>query len=350
MINLSAITVAFRAYKVGTFEPASLRAFQEQLISIKEFANLANSALGNGAPKIAVITNADLPAEGMMSLRNSKLDFVTVDPALAQRRSRLAARLLKKGSAKGLSNADMLNALGERNKKAGSVDSGYIFASSDLAAKPAHLLKQIIGMKAVWNFAEIQRHDQTTMVGSLIEGIHDLDLVRDSINGTTGLTLRNISRVFPNNALSLVGPNARFSGTTDNSLAGAINAGEDQYPIGGNEDFLYALLQMVYHNKTSVLLTDPYVPGERTGEVSSEVSKYKRRALMYNLYATRVITQAVQRKIPSFPGYGKPVTTEYLDVVFESLIDDYLFFAHLDSNGKAVIDLTARQKERRIEF
>ena len=157
-----------------------------------------------------------------------------------------------------------------------------------------------------------------------------------------------MSKVFPNNALSLVPANAKFSGITDNALAGEVEVGGQSVQIGGNEDFLYGLKQILFANKDCVLLIDPYVEGERKGEVKGVDSKYIRRQEVYRLYAQRLIGHASRLEQITAGISPEEMTLEQVKEKVKDVVDEHLFFARVDQNSQLEIVLTKRQKTKSI--
>ena len=345
-IDLSDSIVSFRIFKIGEFDQNSLEQFSRQVEAVRNFSRQLKNQLVDRAPQIAIITNSDLPETGQLKLADSDLIIVQAEKTKAQRRARLARQLVgEKSVAKGdFSPSDMLNALGQIKTAEKGI---YVFASSDLANKPEVLFRQIVGMKILWDSWQKERPGQLAMIGSMIEGMHDPALVQKIINGEAKIKLDNLNKVFPNNALSLVPSEADFSGITDNALAGKIEISGKFEPIGGNEDFFYGFEEMLYAGKDCVLLIEPFVAGERKGEVRSVETKYVRRQAIYRLYAQRTIEQAIKRGKITLKGNPKELP-EVLETIIEEILDKHLFFARIDQNGQSEIILTQRQKSKNI--
>ena len=343
-IDLSKSIIGFRIFKIGDFDQKSLEQFSRQVEAVKNFSRQLQSQLVDRAPQIAIITNSDLPEAGQLKLADSELTIVQAEKTKAQRRAELARRLVgEKSAAKGdFSYSDMLNAL-EQIKTVERAN--YIFASSDLANKPEALFHQIIGMKILWDSWQKERPGQLAMVGSMIEGVHDSALVQKIISGEAEIKLDSLSKVFPNNALSLVPPEVDFSGITDNALAGQIEISGKFESIGGNEDFFYGFEEMLYAGKDCVLLIEPFV----TREVKGVEVKYVRRQAVYRLYAQRTIEQAIKRGKAFWSGnIRERPSKEEIDAIVEEIVDRHLFFARIESDGRPSVILTSRQKSKNI--
>jgi hypothetical protein len=342
--NLADTSLCFRVFKIGAFDEKSLEQFKKQVATIENFNQNVNHRLAEKAPQITIITNSDLDEAGKQELNFSGLQILYADQSKAKRRSSLAQHIIgEKSSAKGdFSYADMLN---EPAKK--QAFSDFIFASSDLANKPEDLLIQILGMKITKDFFEAAHPGKLAIIGSAVKGVHHMELINKIIEGDDNVNLENLSQVLHNNTLSLVGKEAKFSGITDNFLAGKVEINGKQEPIGGNEDFLYGLKEILYHGKDCVLLIEPHISGERQGEVSGVDAKYLRRVAVYKLYAERSIRQAGKRKKIDL-GYENGITEEKLNTTIEDLMDKHLFFARINDGGKPEIVLTNRQRTKRI--
>ena len=348
-INLSNSIIGFRIFKIGEFDQESLKQFKQQVESVKSFSQYLKNAIEKPS-QVAIITNSDLPEAGkqILAANHPDLMMVQTEQAKAQRRAKLGQKIIgEKSAAKGeFSYADMLNAF--RGKTVPTETEVTIFASSDLAIKPEILFRQIIGMKILYDQWQKEKPNQIAIIGSLIEGVQDRVSIQKAIDGEEELDLENLNKIFPNNALSLVPSQADFSGITDNALAGKTEVGGKLEPIGGNEDFLYGLEEMIYDKKDCILLVEPFVAGERQGEVKGVESKYARRQAIYRLYAERIIKQAVKRKKIDSMGVANELTIEQIEVIVENTIDEHLFFARIDQNNQPEILLTQRQKLKSI--
>lgn len=342
--NLADASLCFRVFKIGTFDEKSLEQFKNQVTTIENFNQMVKDKLAKKAPQIIIITNSDLDETGKQELNSSKLKILYTEQSRAKRRAHLARHIVgEKSSAKGdFSYADMLN---EPAKNEDSSD--FIFASADLANKPKELLTQILGMKITKDFFEAIHPGKLAVVGSAVKGVHHMELINNIIQGNDDIKMENLSQVLHNNTLSLVGKDAKFSGITDNFLAGKIEINGKQEPIGGNEDFLYGLKKISYHDQDCILLIEPNISEERQGEIKGVDAKYLRRVAVYKLYAERAIRQAGKRgKIDL--GDEKEVTEEQLNTTIEDLMDKHLFFARINNEGKPEIVLTNRQRSKRI--
>lgn len=353
-VDLSSSVIGIRVFKVGLFDEASLAVFKHQVDTVKTFSEKL-TGLSNKPPKVVLITNADLDFEGVVMLGNSGLTVIQVAPEKTKRRARLATKLLgPKSASKGaFSYVDMLNSLnaesraGVKDAKKDKKGGATLFTSYDLAQKPEVLSRQMAGMKILYDRWEEKQPGKLAIVGSLLGGVHDMELVDGAIHGSNDITLDTVSRAFPNNALSLVPPHTRFSGIADNALAGEVEINGKQEPIGGNEDFLYAFTQMLYSGKDAVLLVEPCIEDEREGEVKGVEAKYERRRAIYRLYATRAVEKLMRtpwplnRQKPEWKG-------KTLDAIVEEVLDNHLFFARIDERGDPEILLTKRQKDQKI--
>jgi hypothetical protein len=182
-----------------------------------------------------------------------------------------------------------------------------------------------------------------------VETVHNRILVQKVINGEEELNLNNLNMVFPNNVLSLVPSDTVFSGITDNALAGKVEVNEKLEAVGGNEDFLYGFEEMIYNKKDCVLLIEPFVAGERQGEIMGIESKYARRQIIYKLYAERTIRQAVKRgKIDLGGETENELTTTQIENIIQNTVDEHLFFARINQNDQPEIILTRRQELKSI--
>jgi len=348
-VNLSKSIIGIRVFKVGEFDQKSLEQFKRQVESVKSFSQYLKKAIEK-PPQVAIITNSDLPEIGkqILAANCSDIMIVPTEPAKVKRRAKLARVIIgEKSAAKGkFGYADMLNTLLEKTTPE---TEGIIFASSDLTIKQESLSRQIIGMKILYDQWQKERPNQIAIIGSLIEAVHDRVFIEKLVDGEEELKLGNLHKIFPNNALSLVPREARFSGITDDALAGRIEAGGQLEPIGGEEDFLYGLRKMIYDKKDCVLLIEPFVPGKREYEVKGVESKYIRRPLVYDLYARRVINQAFKRGKIDSRGVTNELTRGQVETIVKEIIDKHLFFARIDQNNRPEIILTQRQKSKLIK-
>jgi len=347
-VDLSHSVIGIRVFKIGAFDEKSLEQFNRQVEMIQKLTDGFKKESKEKSPQVVIITNSDLPEDGKQILDNSGLTVVQADQKRAERRSELAKTLVgEKSVAKGdFSYADMLNSLQSEETEATAKE--HIFMSADFANKPEFVSRQLIGMKTLYDRWQEKKPEKLALVGSLLVGVHDPHLIQETTDGTTDIHLGNLHRIFPNNAFSFVPPHNRFSGITDNALAGNEINGKLEL-IGGNEDFLYGFESMLYDNKDCILLTDPFVvAGEREGEVKGVASKYERRQKIYTLYARRTIEQAIKRgKLPNEEG-SETLSDEQIETIVDDTIDKHLFFASVDENGKTAILLTQRQKRKSI--
>ena len=342
--DLSNSALCFRVFKIGKFDEKSLEQFQKQVSSISNFDQLISNKLAEKAPQATIITNSDLEEVGKKELDFSGLNILYTEQSKAKRRSELGKKIVgDRSSAKGdFSYADMLN------KPIKDADfSDFIFASSDLANKPKELLIQILAMKKTKDFFEASNPEKLAIIGSAVKGVHDIELINKIIKGEDDINIDNLSRVLHNNTLSLAGKNVKFSGITDNALAGKLEINGKQEPIGGNEDFLYGLNQMLYHDKDCILLIEPNIMDERRGEVMGVDAKYLRRVAVYKIYAERAIRQAGKRGKINLGNEDK-LTEEKINTILDDLVDKHLFFARINTEGNPEIVLTKRQQEKGI--
>jgi len=348
-IDLSNITIGLRIFKIGEFDLESFERFKKGAESAKLFSRQFDGVANLRPPRVVIITNDDLPKAGKEILASAGLTIVQSKQTKAERRARLAKRLVgNKSTAKGeFSYADMLNSIRKEPEQTDNETGGTIFASSDLTRNPEVLSRQIIGMKILFNQWQEGR---LAIIGSLIEGVHDLDLIQQIVAGTKNIDLNCLNKIFPNNALSLVPAHTEFSGITDNGLAGDIDIEGRPEPIGGNEDFLYGFQKMLYANRDCVLLIDPLMADKRRGEIAGVESKYIRRQKVYSLYAQRAVRQAVQRGIVPLPTEKSSgeLSEDQINTIIENTVDNHLFFAKLDHDNQVKILLTRRQKLKSI--
>jgi len=342
--DLADAALCFRVFKVGAFDEKSSDQFKKQVTSISNFNQLIQNRLGEKAPHSIIITNSDLEEDGKQDLNSSGLQILYTDPAKAKRRASLAKHLVgEKSVAEGkFSYSDMLN---EPMKNEDL--SKFFFVSSDLTNKPEELLQQVMGMEMIKEIFEVAHPEKLAIIGSAVEGIHVIELVNRIIKGEEDLNMENISQIFHNNALSQVGKDTKFSGIADNALAGKVEINGKLEPIGGNEDFLYGLKEILYHEKDCILLIDPYIAGERQGEVKAVDSKYLRRAAVYKLYAERAVRQAGKRDVIDL-GDETELSEEKVNEIVSDAMDKHLFFSRINHEGVPEIVLTSRQRTKGV--
>lgn len=342
--DLADTSLCFRVFKIGKFDEKSLEQFKKQIAAIENFNQITSNRLAEKAPQTTIITNSDLEEAGKQELNISGLKILYAEQARAERRSELGKKIIgDKSSAKGdFSYADMLNEPAKRESS-----SDFIFASSDLANNPEKLILQILAMKKTKDSFEASCPEKLAIIGSAVKGVHHMELINKIIKGEDNVSMENLSKVLHNNTLSLADRNVKFSGIADNALAGKIEINGKQEPIGGNEDFLYGLKEMLYNDKYCVLVIEPNIADERQGEVMGVDAKYLRRVSVYKIYAERAIRQAGKRgKIDL--GNENELTEEKINIIMEDLVDKHLFFARINNEGKPEIVLTKRQQEKRI--
>lgn len=338
---LSSVTVGIRIFQIG--EPKNWETFQGQVDTVAALREEWKKSVGPNQPQVVIITNSDLELEGQHILEQSGLQFVIAQRAKAERRAKHGRQLVKKdkSEAKGdFSYADMLNALqvgqGER-----------AFVSSDMVRDPKKLLETLKTLKRVYDKYMQMQPNRLAMIGALLGGVHDQNVIQAAIQGQTEIAMSNVHRVFPNNALSLLPPDAEFSGVADNKLAGTLIVEDKEVPVGGNEDFLYAFEAMVYEGRDAVLVVDFSETQERQGEVMGDQSKYVRRQAVYRAYAERAVRQAIKREKIEWDGQADP-TEEDMERIVKDILDRHLFFALINDRNEPEIVLTARQKEKSI--
>jgi len=342
--SLADSALCFRAFKIGSFDEKSTEIFKKQISMIEDFKHKIETQLSDKAPKTIVITNSDLEEAGRQEIRNSNLRVIFVDKAKAERRAKLATHLIgERSAAKGdFSYSDMLNAPSKEEDFSNS-----IFVSYDLVNKPEALIKQILGMKKIKDQFEKNNPKKLAIVGSAVEGVHVIELINKIIDGNEDINIENLSKIFHNNSLSLVDKKTKFSGIADNYLSGAVEVNEKQEPIGGNEDFLYGLKEILYHKKDCVLLINPHISGYRAGEMKGVESKYARRAAVYKLYARRALIQAGKRKVINLADESD-LNDGKLNIIIRNMMDEHLFFASINSENKPEIILTSSQRSKKI--
>lgn len=347
---LSNSVIGFRVFKTGDFNKKSFKQFIQQIKMIKMFKEYLNNKLNKEFPKISIITNDNLPEIGKQLIVEEKLEIIYVKHILAERRAKLGGKTCEKSNYKvEFSYADMLNSLGKsinfKSKKY------FIFCSSDLTSKPEVLLSQLIGMANVYNKWQKEKHVELSMVGSLVEGVHNHSLIKKIINEKKNINLQNLNELFPNNVLSMVPSNTKFSTSTDNFFLGEIKINGKKEPIGGNEDFMYGFNEMLINNRKCILLIDPFISSQRQNEIKGVGSKYLRRKIVYNLYAERLIKQAInQKKINLNQKDFSNLSELTLESVVENIIDKNLFFVKINTKNQPEIILTKRQKEKSINI
>jgi hypothetical protein len=347
--DLSSSAVGFRVFNIGDFDEQKLKFFNSRVQSIRDLAGTLKGKLGDKSPKVTIITNDNLSEVGREILSNSGLAIVWAMHVTAERRARLAKHLVGETSqATGnFSYADMLNSLSDGLEELQDEKKSLFFVSSDLAGKGEILCDQIVNMRIVYDWWQRTQANGLAMIGSLIKGVHDDGLVTGVIDGDDNVDLDNLHKLFPNNSLSLVPKTARFSGITDNALAGNIEIDGRFEPIGGNEDFLYGFEEMLLRGQDCILLVEPFI-GERQGEVKGVESKYVRRKIIYSIYAKRVIEQAVERGQIVLDGQEGELSQTKIEAIVEDVIDNHLFFVRLSNASEPEIILTERQKLKSI--
>lgn len=342
--QLTATAVGVRVFKVGDFDEASLAVFKHQVDTVSHFV----STLGTLTPKppqVKIISNEDLSSEGKEVLEKSGLGVVWVSPVATKRRARLGATLIGENSTSNgdFSYVDMLNSV-----QGGLNESRAIFTSYDITARPETLYRQMVGMQTVYDAWEKKKPGGLAIVGSMLGGVHDFSIPQGAIDGTTKIAIENVSRAFPNNALSMVSQDTHFSGIADNALAGKVEINGKLEPVGGNEDFEHAFEGMLFRGQDAVLLIDPCVENERVGEVKGIEAKYERRKTIYMVYANRLVDRL--RRVPLPEERQKPEIADVSNYdVANATLTEHLFFARIDENGKPEVLLTVAQKEKGIQ-
>lgn len=342
--DFSTSVVGIRVFKVGEFDDSSRGVFQHQVDTVSQFAATL-SKLTPTPPHVSVISNEDLAEDGKAVLKQSGLDVVWVSPATTKRRARLGATLLGEQSASqgAFSYVDMLNSV--QNDVEGS---RTIFTSYDVTARPEVLYRQMVGMQTVYDAWDKKKPGGLAIVGSMMGGVHDFSIPKGAIDGTTGISIENVSRAFPNNALSMVSRSTHFSGIADNALAGQVEINGKLEPVGGNEDFEHAFEAMLYRGKDAVLLIDPCIENEREGEVKGIEAKYERRKTIYQFYANRIIDHL--RRVPWPEDRKKPEMEGVSNYdIANTALTEHLYFARIDEDGKPIILLTRAQKEKGMQ-
>ena len=347
-VDLSDSVIGIRVFKIGEFDQESEEVFSRQVRTVKEFDESLIERFGEKSPNIEIITNSDLEEFGQQVLTDSGLRVVKTQKEKAEERAELGHSIIGERSAAtgDFSYADMLNAAINENEPSEKAES-YIFTSADLGNKPKDLIRQVVGMRILYDKWNQKNPSKLAMVGSLVADVHDIGLVDRAIKGTEGINLENLNAVFPNNTLSMVSPDAKFSGVTDNALTGTIEINGKSVPIGGNEDFYYGFGEMISGGRDCVLLIDPFVAGEREGEVKGVQSKYARRQAIYQLYAKRLLNRALRANKITL-GDGTKGSSEQIETIVENMVDEHLFFARVDQNGQPEIVLTDRQERKKI--
>ncbi len=305
-----------------------------------------------------IITTSDLPVSGRTIFEASGFKIVYADTLSTK-----------------ISQANMLNAfmenLGLETKNC------VILSPSLLGIHRDQAINQVMGLANIYDMWEKQRPNKLTTAGSIIEGEHDPELVKGAIDGTEDLSLSNIWRIFPTNAMSLVLPEARFSKMTDNGRLGTIQVEGQEEKIGGNEDLFYSVGRMLRGNDC-IVLVDPVMPGERQAKVETVGKRVARRQKVNEIYTRiliaqflnerrfRELTQHIDSKIvPAIDGRGieytdemkraielyfnkvidpASFTTEEVSQRFERMVDQHLFFAKQTTDNKIEIMLTKRQR------
>lgn len=319
-----------RIYNSGPMQPDQIEKMRASQIA--PIHSLAIDLIGRGLrDRITILTNDWLDPKALALLTASRLDLVVTSGSTWAKRQWLGKKLIKKTSSQsnGISNADMLNSVPK-------YDDWYLFMSSDFANTDREAVVNILqslktlSKESLFNAAS---------VGIMTPANHDRGEIQKVLDGEWEISLSNISRMFPNNSFAFYPRYAKFSGITDNGLAGTIEINGKQEPIGGNEDFYYWLSEML-HWKNVYMLIEPTLPGEeRVWEVSSVWAKYARRQAVYRAYARRLISK--QEK-------DKDISDNRVDDIFEKLVDEHFFFLSITQDGKPEIVLTERQKKKRV--
>lgn len=297
--------------------------------------------------KATIITTNDLPEIGRIIFDSSHLNVIYADT-----------------SSKKLSQAEMLNAfmksVGPEIISCAIVSPSLIGLHKEIAAR------QILGLTQLFNLWEASKPGTLAMAGTLIEGEHDPNLVEAIISGTENLNLKNLWKVFPTNAMSLVRSSARFSDLTDNGRLGVIEIEGQSEKIGGNEDFYYAFDRMI-KGEDCVVLINQVMPGERQAKIETVGKKVQRREKVYEIYAKLLLDQhfkenpiyttsggtfndlslteqEMAKEDYLLPFDSNSLPPEKFEKIIEGILDKHLFFARIDQNGKPEIVLTRRQR------
>lgn len=351
-VDLSNLVIGIRVYKIGHFNAESLGRFTQQVANVDRFHNYLSSRFGLRSPKIVILTNSDLVGEGLQILKKSNLEIVTVNPDRAARRASLAKKVVGEtsNSSGEMSFADMLNTLESSDGSSQDQSRRYLFISSDIVGSVEKSTQQVEGMQKLFTLYEKGNPGQLALVGSVISNQDNNVLVQQVLDGSSDLNIDNLSNIFPNNACSMVPPGARFSGITDNALAGMVSVDGKVVPIGGNEDFLYGFKEMLNKGKDCVILVDSSIERLPDQEVLGTDSKYTRRQAVYRLYAERLVKQAILRGKIDHSQADQALTTEQIEKIIEDIIDKHLFFAQLDEKGQPTILLAGRQQMKSIKM
>lgn len=237
--------------------------------------------------------------------------------------------------AKPVKYANMLNGVITNVNK--EVDSIAIVSPSLVESDPIAIAKQLDLMVRAfytWNGVAI--------IGSVLNNEHDRDLISAVIEGTKMLTLENICRVFPTNAISVVPKFAEFSPDTNTGALGKVMVNGKEVDAGGNEDFYWGLQQML-RGRPCIQFIDPYLEGERTDKVLTEAEKYGRREPVYERYARQLLSKAVERGALRQMDIASMSASE-VSAVATYIVTRNFFFAKYNEDGNPEIVLTKAQK------
>lgn len=280
---------------------------------------------------VVIVTTQDLPSEGTAALASSGLEVIRAADTTAGN----------------VSYAGMLNAYLE--SFSGRKTNCVIVSPSLVGIYPEIAARQVKGLVELFEYWEKQRPGRLAMAGPLIEGEQSLELIRSTIDGTADVNFGNFSVAFPNNSLSLVRPEARFSKETDNGQLGKVWIGAEceSARVGGNEEFYFAFGEML-RGKDVVLMIDQIMLGERKDKIDLGEKKHFRRQAVFEIYATSLIIEAMWLGILPFFNTAD-LNREQIATIVEDTLDRHLFFARFENNQVEIL-LTRRQRSRIPSF
>lgn len=313
---------SFRKVKNGALSQEDVQGLEGKARDIQKFADTLNSP--SPIADFTIATTTDLPQEGINALSSTGLKVLVATDTFSS----------------DLSNANFLNSYLESTGQ--SIKNCVIASPSIVGNKEEEASTQVKAMVKIFEFWEKQRPGKIAMIGSAIEGEHNPELIEKFIEGSDNIGLNNMSVATPNNSLNLLRPELRFSKTSDNGVLGKIWFGTESARVGGNEDFFLGFTEMIKGNDV-VLLIDPIISGERKDKVDLGEKKYLRRQSVFEIFATEIIIEAMDRGIIPFTDMSD-LTRELIGRIVEDTLDKHLFFAKIDQNSQPEIVLTRRQR------
>lgn len=311
----TSIQVGVRIFNVGLW---SEKADSNMRSALSRVVAMAEETMNKGI-ELVIISNDDIAPEGRDLLKQTGVKVLYSPSQKVKRRAALARALVKGAAPAGtFSYADMLETL-TKNEEATPLVG---FMSSDLVTPEGFK-----NMKAaVWVYEKFGGLN-CYIVGPAVQGVHDINAVEQVIKGEVIIDLSVLWRMFPNNALSMVGKGAKFSGIMDNGNAGKIilpNGKETA--IGGNEEFVEFLRRSITAwnpRKSSqppyaILVVEPNMVRKREAEWPAHEEKYSRRSEIYAMATRRYLHLAWRRQTGVFAEGGDLHGLRYHEIFDEA--------------------------------